>query len=91
MEIIVFEKAAYWRMQRELMQMFQNAIKEATKQPDDWIGLDEAMTLLMVKSKTTMQRLRDNDEIKFTKPSPRIILYSKQSLLAYLKRHIPKY
>ncbi|MGV2481951.1 UNVERIFIED_CONTAM: helix-turn-helix domain-containing protein [Salmonella enterica subsp. enterica serovar Weltevreden] len=73
------------------MQMFQNAIKEATKQPDDWIGLDEAMTLLMVKSKTTMQRLRDNDEIKFTKPSPRIILYSKQSLLAYLKRNIPKY
>jgi hypothetical protein len=91
MEIIVFEKDAYWRMQRELMQMFQHAMKEATKQPDDWISTEEAKALLGVKSKSKMQELRDTDAIKYSKHGKKLIKYSKQSILDYLKRHIPKY
>lgn len=91
MEIIVFEKETYWKMQGELIQMFQNALKEATKQPDDWITTEQAKALLGVKSKSKMQELRDTDAIKFSKHGKKSIMYSHKSILEFLKRNIPKY
>ena len=91
MDVIVFEKEAYWQMQNQLMQMFQKALKEANKQPDDWISTDQAKLLLGVKSKSKMQQLRDTDAIKFSKHGHKSIMYSKQSILDYLKRNVPKY
>jgi len=91
MEVIVFEKEAYWKMQTELMNMFHNALKEATKPADDWISTEEAKTLLGVKSKSKMQELRDHDAIKFSKHGKKLIMYSKQSILNYLQKNIPKY
>ncbi|MBS1635412.1 MAG: helix-turn-helix domain-containing protein [Bacteroidetes bacterium] len=91
MEIIVFEKETYWKMQTELMQMFQKALKEANKEEDDWIPTEKAKALLGVKSKSKMQELRDNDCIKFSKLGKKTIMYSHKSILDFLKRNIPKY
>jgi hypothetical protein len=92
MEIIVFEKETYWRMQQELMGMFQRALKEATKKSeDDWISTEEAKVLLGVKSKSKMQELRDLDAIKFSKYGKKLIKYSKSSILKYLEKNIPKF
>lgn len=90
MEIIVFEKDTYWKMQSDLMRMFREALHEAQKPEDDWISTDDAKILLGVKSKSKMQELRDTNSIKFSKHG-KIIKYSKISILEYLKKNIPKY
>lgn len=91
MDVIVFEKEAYWKLQSELMKMFQTTLKEANKQPDDWISTEQAKALLGVKSKSKMQQLRDTDAIKFSKHGHKSIMYSRQSILDYLTRNVPKY
>ena len=97
MEVIVFEKEAYYQMLNELMKMFNETLKEAKaaalREADpasDWLSTDEAKKLLGVRSKTKMQELRDIDAIRFTKHG-RIIRYSKKSILEYLDRNIPDY
>lgn len=91
MEIIVFEKDTYWKMQTELMKMFRESLKEASKPPSDWISTEEAKELLGVKSKSKMQQLRDDNAIKFSKHGGKLIKYSKASILDYLKKNIPSY
>jgi hypothetical protein len=92
MEIIVFEKETYWRMQQELMSMFQKALRDASRKPEeDWISTEEAKTLLGVKSKSKMQELRDLDAIKFSKHGKKSIRYSRSSILKYLEKNIPKF
>lgn len=95
MEVIIFEKDAYYQMQRELIGMFKQALQEAkvaalleADPANDWLSTEEAKKLLGVKSKTKMQELRDLDAIKFTKHG-RIIKYSKKSILKYLERNVP--
>ena len=97
MEVIVFEKEAYYQMHRELMGMFRQALKEAkvaalleADPASDWLSTEEAKKLLGVRSKTKMQELRDIEAIRFTKHG-RIIRYSKKSILEYLDRNIPTY
>ena len=51
----------------------------------EWIQEVDAMQILGIRSKTTLQRLRDEDLIRFTQPSKKIILYHRQSLLEYLE------
>ncbi len=91
MEIIVFEKETYWKMQTELMKMFRDSLKEANKPAEDWISTEEAKLLLGVKSKSKMQQLRDTNAIKYSKHGRKLIQYSKASILDYLKKNIPAY
>ena len=91
MEIIVFEKETYWKMQTELMKMFRDSLKEANKPAEDWISTEEAKLLLGVKSKSKMQQLRDANAIKYSKHGRKLIQYSKASILDYLKKNIPAY
>lgn len=91
MEIIVFEKEAYWKIQAELLERFRQVIQSVTKTDEDWISTEEAKKLLGVKSKSKMQQLRDNDSIKFSKHGRKLIKYSKASILKYLNDNIPKH
>ena len=91
MEIIVFEKEAYYKLQAKLMAMFGQALNQAQKKDDDWISTEEAKTLLGVKSKSKMQELRDHNAILFSKHGRKTIKYSKSSILAFLKKNIPDY
>jgi hypothetical protein len=52
---------------------------------DDWIQKKEAKNLLGYSSDTSLQYLRDNNQIVFTYVSARKILYSRGSILEYLK------
>ena len=45
------------------------------------------MQLLNVKSKTTMQKLRDEGRIRFSQPQKKIILYDRDSISTYLERN----
>lgn len=54
-------------------------------QEEKWISKKEAKLLLGYNSDTSLQRLRDFDQIVYTYVSPRKILYSRSSILEYLK------
>ena len=54
---------------------------------DKWISLEEAMDLLHVKSKSTMQKLRDEGLIRYSQPNKKIVLYDRDSLLEYIETH----
>lgn len=60
--------------------------KEGIKE-DKWISTDEAMNKLRIKSKTTLQKLRDEGAIRFSHPEKRIILYDTDSINEYLNKH----
>jgi hypothetical protein len=52
---------------------------------DKWISGEEAMHSLSIKSKTTLQKLRDEGKIRFSQPEKKIILYDRDSINAYLE------
>ena len=45
------------------------------------------MKLLGIKSKTTLQKLRDNGDIRFSQPIKKIIRYDRLSIEDYLDKH----
>lgn len=53
--------------------------------PEDWISEVEAKELLGVSSKSTMQRFRNEDRIKFTVVTTKNIKYSRASILQYME------
>ena len=94
MEIIVLESEAFKTLQKEMLHMVKETIREAKEEAlakmdpaSDWLSTQEAKELLGIKSKTKLQELRDFDEIVYSKAG-RVIKYSKKSILAYLNRHI---
>ena len=54
-----------------------------------WIGKEEAMKELEIKSATTLQRLRDENKIRFSQENSKggNIVYHRQSIYDYLERH----
>ena len=58
-----------------------------TPAPLRWINEKEAMELLSISSRTTLQKYRDEGRIRFTQPSKKVILYDRESILAFLDNH----
>jgi hypothetical protein len=81
MEVICLEDEALESLVKKLVNKL-GYLKSADKSP--WVGQEEAMYLLGVSSKTTLQKYRDENRIIFTKPQPKIILYKRDSILKYL-------
>jgi hypothetical protein len=52
-----------------------------------WVSDEQAMQLLKIKSKTTLQQLRDGGKIRFSQPQKKIILYDRLSIDAYLEKN----
>lgn len=84
MQVICLEDDAFYslldRAVAHLKATF--AVKE-----DKWISPEEAMKKLRIKSKTTLQKLRDEGSIRFSHPERRIILYDSESIEDYLNGH----
>jgi len=83
MEVICIETEAFYLLLEKAVVRLEKKLIEKPR----WIKLDEAMQILAVKSKSTMQKLRDNGEIVFSQPNKRIVLYDRGSLEAYLVKH----
>jgi hypothetical protein len=80
-EVICLEDKAFYA----LIDRVVDRIKEKDNiQEDKWIPADKAMHLLNITSKTTLQKLRDEGRVRFTQPSRKLILYDRDSILAYL-------
>jgi hypothetical protein len=84
MEVICLEDEAFYALVDKVV----SRIKEKEdKKEDKWISTDEAMNKLRIKSKTTLQKLRDEGAIRFSHPEKRIILYDTDSINEYLNKH----
>ncbi|KAB8155103.1 helix-turn-helix domain-containing protein [Kordia sp. TARA_039_SRF] len=81
MEVICLEEEAFYKLFDRV-----TAYIDQKYQEDSWIWVDgtEAMKLLNIASKTTLQKLRDEGKIRFSQPQPRVILYDKNSINEYL-------
>lgn len=85
--VICLESDAF----RRLVDTLVGYVKEKHLIKEDaWITGDEAMRLLNISSKTTLQTLRDTGKIRFSQPMHKILLYDRQSILDYLEAHARK-
>jgi len=55
-----------------------------------WITPQKTMEMLNIKSKTTLNSLKDKGLIEFTQPLKKLILFKRESVLAYLEKHSHK-
>ena len=84
MQIICLEEAAFYALVEQVV----NRLKENHgTENDKWVSDQQAMHLLNIKSKTTLQKLRDEGKIRYSQPQKKIILYDRNSIDAYLENN----
>ena len=85
MEVICLEDAAFYSLVEQVVQR----LKEThCKTEDKWISDEEAMQLLNIKSKTTLQKFRDEGKIRYSQPQKKIILYDRDSISEFLENNV---
>ena len=84
MEVITLQDKAFYALVEEVVHRLK-----ATEEIENniWISDVEAMRCLNIKSKTTLQKLRDEGKIRFSQPQKKVILYDRTSINAYLEKH----
>ncbi|MCX6200175.1 MAG: helix-turn-helix domain-containing protein [Bacteroidetes bacterium] len=92
MNIIVFEEESYWKMQRELMNMFAETLKKfqlESASREQWVTPDEAKKILGYSSKRKWQQLRDSGLVKYSQYGKKV-KYSRESLYEYISKNVKK-
>lgn len=84
MEVICLEEKAFYALIEQVVSHLKTEHKEVGEK---WINDEDAMALLNIKSKTTLQKLRDEGKIRFSQPQKKIILYDRDSILMYLDKN----
>ncbi|MVM33435.1 helix-turn-helix domain-containing protein [Spirosoma sp. HMF4905] len=84
MEVICLQDEAFYIL---IEQVVARLIEKAGQEKEKWVSDEQAMLLLNIKSKTTLQKLRDEGKIRFTQPQKKIILYDRASVEAYLEQN----
>lgn len=85
MEVICLQDDAFYALIEEVVQRIkaQHSITE-----DKWISGEEAMLMLRITSKSTLQKLRDEGKIRYSQPERKMILYDKDSINEYLEKNV---
>ncbi|HYC27372.1 MAG TPA: helix-turn-helix domain-containing protein [Chitinophagaceae bacterium] len=84
MQVICLQDEAFYALIDQVIERIRE--KEGSK-PEKWISGEEAMKMLRITSKTTLQKLRDEGKVRFSQPEKKIILYDVDSIHAYLNKH----
>ena len=88
METITIETQAFYKLIEEVVARMK---KESDAiQRNKWITSNETMSMLGVKTETTLKRLRDAGEIRFSQPDKRIRLYDRDSIETFIENHANK-
>lgn len=83
MNVICIEENAFY----ELIEIVVKRLEENRIQDDMWISGEEVMKLLHIKSRSTLQKLRDTGEIRYSQYGKKVILYEKASALEFLEKY----
>lgn len=84
LNVICLESQAFYELVEEVVHRMK---EQQNIQHDKWINDDEAMKMLRISSRTTLQKLRDEGSIRFSQPTRKLILYDRDSILEYLETH----
>lgn len=84
MEVICLQDEAFYALIEQVVDRIKSV---HNVKHDKWISDEEAMQLLNIKSKTTLQKFRDEGKIRFSQPEKKIILYDRDSINAYLEKN----
>ncbi len=84
MQVICLEEPAFYAL---IEQVVARLNSQQPQEKEKWVKEDEAMDMLNITSKTTLQKLRNEGKIRFTQPQKKVILYDRDSILAYLDKH----
>lgn len=85
MNVITIEEQAFYELVNKIVAEVRQQL--GAKPRDKWIDGEEVMQVLRIKSKTTLQKLRDEGKIRFSQPEKKIILYDRDSIDDYLDKH----
>ncbi len=83
-EIICLESVAFYELIEQVVERLSHQQSTPLK---EWISNEEAMVLLGITSRTTLQRYRDEGSIRFSQPSRKVILYDRDSILAFIEKN----
>ena len=84
MEVICLQDSAFYNLVEEVVKRLK---EKQNIQADKWISDIEAMQKLRIKSKTTLQKFRDEGKIRFSQPEKKIIVYDLDSINEFLEKH----
>ena len=84
MEVICFEDRAFYAMIDKL-EAYIDSKKPKLTEGDKWISGEEAMRMLRITSKTTLQKFRDEGKIRYSQPEKKIILYDADSIRDFIE------
>jgi Helix-turn-helix domain len=84
LNVICLESEAFYALVEEVVDRMKD---KKDIQHDKWISDEEAMQMLRISSRTTLQKLRDEGAIRFSQPTRKLILYDRDSILEYLETH----
>jgi len=82
-KVICLESEALYKLVDDVVERMM----EQREEKPQWLTHDEAMEVLRVTSKSTLQKLRDEGHVRYTQPMRKLVLYDRQSLLDYLDKH----
>lgn len=82
MEVICLEDAAFYKLIEQVVERMKS---EGNAKAQKWINDEQAMQMLDIKSRTTLQKLRDEGKIRFSQPQKKMILYDVDSIHDYLE------
>ena len=83
MEIICLESNAFY----ELVEQVTERLMAQKQEKPKWVSGEEAMTMLKITSKTTLQKLKNEGHIRFSQPMKKLVLYDRDSILSYIEKH----
>ncbi len=84
MQVVCLQEEAFYALFKKVIEHVESKRQGA---PEKWIDGGEAMSILKIKSTTTLQKLRDEGKIRFSQPHRKIILYDRESIMEYIEKH----
>ncbi|MEM9857788.1 MAG: helix-turn-helix domain-containing protein, partial [Bacteroidota bacterium] len=82
--VICLEEEAFYKLVNSVVDRMK---REHGDNHWKWVNDIEAMRLLNITSKTTLQEYRNSGKIRYSQPRKRIILYDRDSLNEFLEQN----
>lgn len=88
LKVICLESEAFYA----LIDIVVNKLSDSTKREkqEAWINDTQAMELLKISSKTTLQKYRDEGKIRYSQIGKKVILYYRDSILQLIEANANK-
>ncbi|HBU79067.1 MAG TPA: DNA-binding protein [Muricauda sp.] len=84
MQVVCLQEEAFYALFTKVIEHVESKRQDTL---DRWVDGEEAMSILRIKSTTTLQKLRDEGKIRFSQPQKKIILYDRESIMEYIEKH----